>query len=251
MLLRKASFEAERKSAEAVALREKVAEVEAQAGDLARENRILEDRLREGQLKGKIRERNRNKWIMSELQSKLPPSPHPPESSLRQNSVQGQQKSAHFSPTGVNKHRGIGLIPPRRAAEMLRDLKHSAESEGSDSYSPDRGCLSSSSPQNGRFTGRGSSSRAGEQHQQQHFGGGGARGNRGRPNSSHGLSLGAERDEVSSQVSARIRGPRQAIEDGCPGSSMLSAGSDRSTMGARYDRLQAMYRRVNRKDDRR
>ncbi|CAM9128296.1 unnamed protein product, partial [Hapterophycus canaliculatus] len=65
--LRKASREIERARLEAIELREDKARVESESKDLARENRILQDRLNDGKLRSRVQERDRE--ILAELRS--------------------------------------------------------------------------------------------------------------------------------------------------------------------------------------
>ncbi|CAM9107587.1 unnamed protein product [Choristocarpus tenellus] len=241
---------------EAGSLREKIVSLEAMVEELSRENHILEDRLREGQLRGKMNKQDR--WVMSELRSKSSP---PSSSALRRplRDPLDYQSIQHSSLDWTGRQdvypltKDKGRDPTGRLQSVTRPSTDQQTNsprdrdgdEVKDSLSsPDRGRTLSSSPS---FVGNkdvenDSDVENGLQNRE-------TRSNEGHV-SLRRLSTREERfTREKGQLYSQLYGSNWTV-DGEVVNGSLPAGSDRSAMGARYNRLQAMYRRVNRKDRR-
>ncbi|CAM9126962.1 unnamed protein product [Ectocarpus fasciculatus] len=243
--LRKASREIERARLEAVKLRKEKVRVEGESQDLARENRMLQDRLSDGKLRSRTRERDR--WILAELRSQSQ------SRSPTRRRAEGQD-SRHDPPPTASR-------PAARQRSLTREDFRARNDGGrrrrlgvqdasfhstSDSE-PSVRCRSLSPPPNpgsgeGRVEGargRWLPPRDGRRVPcvQDRVGGSpGGWGGTGR-----GLSTRSTRSADGAE------GP-PGDAAGLRGSSTLSGGSANGTMKARYERLQAMYRRVNRRE---
>ncbi|CBJ30654.1 expressed unknown protein [Ectocarpus siliculosus] len=240
--LRKASREIERARLEAVKLREEKARVEGESQDLARENRMLQDRLSDGKLRSRTRERDR--WILAELRS------HSQSRSPSRRRAEGQDSRRDPPPTASRpaaRQRSLTREDFRARNDGVRRRHLGVQDASFDSASdsePSVRCRSLSPPPNpglgeGRAEGAGGrwlpprDSRRVPCVQGRVGGSPGGWGGTGR-----GLSTrSADGAEGPPGDAAVLRG-----------SSTLSGGSANGTMKARYERLQAMYRRVNRRE---
>ncbi|CAM9489734.1 unnamed protein product [Laminaria digitata] len=270
--LRKVSKEVERARLEAAGHREEKGRVEARADDLVRENRMLQDRLSDGKLRSRTRERDR--WILSELRSA---------------SASPTRRSTTRAPTGDRQDRSAPHASRRRDDGPL--IPHVTAPQPLPAGSPDDDAWVRASGDGPRLSRREEAldSMSGSEQPR--------RRRRSRSASPGGIlgssgSSEAGLERASDRLPPRSKGRRRfsdrpgdarsraggtggaggglgvwggagravstrsldGVEGGVGGgggfrSSDLSAGSaPHSNMGARYERLQAMYRRVNRKD---
>eukprot|EP00903_Cladosiphon_okamuranus_P015272 g14113.t1 len=228
--LRKASREVKRARLEAIELRKEKARVEHESKDLTRENRMLQDRLNDGSFRSRIRERDRR--ILAEIrsESRSPPRRGPPKESFAGlQPAPSAEFRARVGKGGMGRRRRLGVEDA-----SLDSTSGSEPSDGTRSRS------------------RSPSTAARRQDEEEGAGGRLPPRNGRRVERVSGWAGGAPKNWAGRRLSTRSAD--DTTEDAFGDAailrgSTLSGGSARSsTMGARYERLQAMYRRVNRRD---
>ncbi|CAM9136348.1 unnamed protein product [Ectocarpus sp. 13 AM-2016] len=240
--LRKASREIESARVEAVKLREEKARVEGESQDLARENRMLQDRLNDGKLRSRTRERDR--WILAELRS------HSQTRSPTRRRAKGQDPRRDPPPTASRpaaRQRSLTREDFRARNDGGRERRLGVQDASFDSASdsePSVRCRSLSPPPNpgsGEGRAEGAGGRWLPPRDSRRVPGVQARVG-GSPSGWGGTGRG-----LSTRSADGVEGP-PGDAAGLRGSSTLSGGCANGTMKARYERLQAMYRRVNRRE---